>query len=147
MVKRLRSEDGAEVVEFALVFPVFAFIVFGLIYGLFAVAAHVSLAHATSRGVRYASIPVDPLGGTYRSTGEIEAYMDGQSPFFSASTCETTVVGEERTNAPVSLDVACDFPNPAGRVVSALSGLIDRDRPVSHSDALVISAQAEARRE
>jgi Flp pilus assembly protein TadG len=121
--------------EFALVFPVVAFLIFGLIYGLFAVAAHVSLAHAASRSVRYATLALDPVAGIYPTTEQVETYMDTQTPFFTASSCETTVVGDALENAPVVLDLTCAFPNPAGRVV----GMIDEN--------ITMTAHATARRE
>ena len=142
------DERGAETVEFALVFPVVAFLIFGLIYGLLAVAAHVSLAHATSRGVRYASIPIDPVAGIYPSTTQVEDFVDGHTPFFTADGCETMVVGEVRENAPVTLDVGCDFPNPAGGALDALRNVFSgSDDPDVYDDSLEMSAHAEARRE
>jgi len=132
---RITDDRGAAVLEFALVFPVVAFLIFGLIYGLFAVAAHVSLAHAASRTVRYASLATDPVAGLYPTVEQVETYMDGQTPFFTASSCETTVAGESRENAPVVLDLTCAFPNPAGRVV----GFVDED--------ITMTAHATARRE
>jgi hypothetical protein len=48
----------------------------------------------------------------------------------------------------VRLDVVCDFPNPLGRALSALAGLIDgKSATNSYSDVLKMSAHAEARRE
>ncbi len=142
------NDGGAETVEFALVFPVIAFLIFGLIYGLFAVAAHVSLAHATSRGVRYASIPIDPVTGIYPTSAQVEDFVDGHTPFFTAAGCVTTVVGENRENAPVTLDVGCDFPNPAGAALNGLRNIFTRsDDPPVYSDDLEMSAHAKARRE
>lgn len=131
----ISDERGAAALEFALVFPVVVFIVFALVYGLFAVAAHTSLAHAASRGVRYASLPIDPISGTYPSVADVEAYVDDQTPFFTAASCETSVVGDSTENAPVVLDVSCAFPNPAGKVI----GL--------GTDELTMTGRAEARRE
>lgn len=144
----LSKEEGAEVLEFALVFPVAAFLIFGLIYGLVAVAAHVSLAHAVSRGARYASIPTDPVSNTYPTVDDVESHIDGHTPFFSASSCEIQVTGEARENAPVLLDAQCEFPNPLGAVLSGLQNLITRgDGPGESSNSLVMSARAESRRE
>jgi Flp pilus assembly protein TadG len=143
-----RDERGAEIVEFALVFPVIAFLIFGLIYGLFAVAAHVSLAHATSRGVRYASIPIDPVTGIYPSTDQVEEFVLDHTPFFSAASCTTTVAGDGRENVPVTLDVDCGFPNPAGAALNALRDVfIGSDGPETYDGSLQISAHAQARRE
>jgi Flp pilus assembly protein TadG len=144
----LRNERGAAVLEFALVFPVIAFLLLGLLYGFIAVAANVSLAHAASRGVRYASIPVDAVGGVYPSTADVEARVDDNTPFFAASSCATTVAGESVENAPVTLDVACDFPNPIGSALSGLRNLFGGAGGTSlDAGSLRLSAHAEARRE
>ena len=143
-----RGDDGAEVIEFALVFPILALLLFGALYGIFSTAAHVSLAHATSRGVRYAAIPVDPVTQTYRTTDEVENYVDGHTPFFTAERCVTTVSGDARENAPVVLEVACDFPNPFGRAANAMRDVVTRGSTASpDSEAVTISARAEGRRE
>jgi len=147
----LRSMDddrGAEVIEFALVFPVVAFLILGLLYGLFAVAANVSLAHAVSRGARYASIPTDPVDGIYHTQDEVAAYVDDQTPFFSASACTTSLTGNPGDNQPMVLNVSCNFPNPAGKALSGLRNLfLDNNDGEKYSDSLVMSARAEARRE
>jgi Flp pilus assembly protein TadG len=136
--RRVNDEQGAATLEFALVFPVVAFLIFGLIYGLLAVAAHVSLAHAASRTVRYASLAIDPVAGVYPDVEQVEAYMDDQTPFFTASSCETTVTPDSPNaveNEPVVLDLTCAFPNPAGKVV----GFLDEN--------IAMVAHATARRE
>ena len=66
-----RDERGAEVLEFALVFPLFAFLVFALMFSLLAVGAWVSLTHGALQGVRYASIPTDLLNGTYPTNAQV----------------------------------------------------------------------------
>jgi Flp pilus assembly pilin Flp len=143
----LSDERGAEALEFALVFPVAAFLLFGLIYAGFAVAANVSLAHAASRGVRYASIAVDPLSSMYPSTAEVAAKVDDETPFFAADDCDTTLVGDSRENAPVTLDVVCDFPNPMGKALSGVKNFITGSDDEAYSDSLRITARAEGRRE
>lgn len=147
--RRLISDErGAEALEFGLVFPVVALIIFGLIYGLLALAAHISLAHAAARGVRYASLPTDPVAGIYPTVADVEQRVDDSTPFFTAAACETTVVGEAMENAPVTLDVSCGFPNPLGSALSALRDLFtSSDNPSAYSDDLTISAHSESRRE
>jgi Flp pilus assembly protein TadG len=142
----LRDERGAEALEFAIVFPVAALIIFGLIYGLLALSAHISLAHAAARGVRYASLPTDPVAGIYPTVADVEQRVDESTPFFTGAACETTVVGEAKENAPVTLDVSCDFPNPIGATLSALRSLFGGSGD-AYSDDLTISAHSESRRE
>ncbi len=146
-MRALESERGAAAIEFALVFPVAAFLIIGLLYGLLGVAAQISLVHAASRGVRYASIATDPLAGVYPSTDAVAVRVAAHTPFFSASDCTTAVAGEMTENAPVRLDVVCDFPNPLGRALSAVADLINGPSAATYSDVLKMSAHAEARRE
>jgi Flp pilus assembly pilin Flp len=144
----LNDERGAEIAEFALVFPIVAFLIFGLIYSLLAIAAHVSLAHAASRSVRYASIATDSVVGTYPTNDDVEAHILDNTPFFSAEACETAVAGEERENAPIQLDVSCPFPNPIGAALSGMRNVLNgSDDGTSYASTLQMSAHAEARRE
>ncbi len=144
----LKDERGAEALEFGLVFPVVALIIFGLIYGLLALAAHISLAHASARGVRYASLPLDPVAGIYPTVTQVSERVDESTPFFTAAACETTVVGEAKENAPVTLDVSCNFPNPLGAALSGLRSLFtSADDPSTYSNTLTISAHSQSRRE
>lgn len=144
----LQDESGAEALEFALLFPLVALLIFGLIYGLLAIAAHVSLAHAASRTVRYASIATDSVGDTYPDNDQVEARLVENTPFFSAQACETVVVGDERENAPIQLDVSCSFPNPIGAAVSGIRNVINgSDDGVRFATTFQMSAHAEARRE
>ncbi len=143
----LRDEKGAEALEFGIVFPLVALILFALIYGLLALAAHLSLAHAAAQGVRFASIPVDPVAGTYPSVAAVEERIDENTPFFDAAACETSVVGTAQENVPLSLDVSCSFPNPLGAVLSALRELFSSSEGQVYADDLTITAHTESRRE
>src|SRR5688572_17687049 len=110
--RKLRDDEGAEAIEFAIAFPVLALLIIGLLYGLFAVAAHISLAHATSKGARYASIATDPVTSSYPTPDDVAAEIDEHTPFFSADSCDVAVDGATSDNAVVTLEVGCDFPNP-----------------------------------
>jgi Flp pilus assembly protein TadG len=145
-MRRLRDETGAEAIEFALVAPIMLFLVIGLVYGLLAVAAHLSLGHATSRGLRYATIPTDPVSAVYPTGDEVAERVASQTPFFTADDCTTTVTGDERENAPVTLEVSCDFPNPLGGAVEGLRNAFfggGSDQP----DVIAMTTRAEGRRE
>jgi Flp pilus assembly protein TadG len=142
------DDRGAETIEFALVFPVVVFLILGLLYALFAVAANVSLSHAATRGARYAAIPIDPVYGVYRTPDEVAAYVRDQAPLFAKSNCTTTVTGDSSPNSAVVLNISCDFPNPAGKMLNALRNFMSgKDDPDTYSDDLVMSARAESRRE
>jgi Flp pilus assembly protein TadG len=131
--RRLRDDRGAEAIEFAIAFPVLALLIIGLLYALFAVAAHISLAHATSKGARFATIAIDPVTSSYPSADEVAAEIDEHTPFFTADSCDVTVDGATSDNAVVTLEVGCDFPNPLGLI--------------SSSDSVRMTAHGEARRE
>jgi Flp pilus assembly protein TadG len=129
----LRSDEGAETIEFALAFPVISMLVIGLLYGFFAVAAHISLAHATSRAARYATIAIDPVSSTYPTAEAVATELDAHTPFFTADACDVVVDGETVENAVTTLEVGCDFPNPLSLITSGSS--------------LRMTAHGEARRE
>jgi hypothetical protein len=93
-------------------------------------------------------LSVDPVAGLYPTTDQVAAKVDSNTPFFAADACVTTVAGEARENAPVTVDVACDFPNPLGSAISAIGEFFSgSDSPDAHPDEFTISAHAEARRE
>lgn len=141
-----RDETGAEAVEFAIAGPVALFLIAGVIYLVMAVAAQVSLHHGASVGVRYASIPTDPVATTYPSATEVEARLDDATWFFTADSCTTLVDGDEIQNAPVDLDVTCTFPNPLGAAMNGLQRTFT-DSTGGFSDTFDMSARAKARRE
>lgn len=145
-MRRLRDESGAETVEFAFVAPVLFLLVIGLVYALLAVAAQVSLGHAASRTLRYATIPTDPVSGVYRTEAEVATHLAAQTPFFSAADCTTTVTGEERENAPVVVATTCAFPNPLGGAVAGLRNAFFGGGS-GQPDEISMTARAEGRRE
>lgn len=117
---RLKGEEGAQTLEFALVAPLTIFLFFGIVYSLLAVAANVSLAHAASSAVRYASIPTDSIQPVYPSPAQVQSKLFAATPFFTQTSCTTSVTGASTPNSPVSLSVSCPFANPLG---ASLNGL------------------------
>ena len=83
---RCRSDRGAALVEFAIIFPVLAMLVFGMLTGGIVMNKRMSVTHATREAARYgATVPVEQLGtpdawadhiqdvAVERSGGELEA--------------------------------------------------------------------------
>lgn len=135
MKRRLRDDRGVEVLEFALVFPVVAFLLFGLIYTLLTAGAYLSLTHGAMEGVRYASIPTDPIAGTYPTAAAVASRVQGASPFYAPSTCQTTVAGGGAENQPVSVSVSCTMFNPLGGLVGGLGKLLAQMAGASSSSS------------
>lgn len=146
MLPRLRNDDGAEAVEFAIVAPLLFMIAFGAIYILLALAAHVSLNHATSVAVRYASIPTDPVATTYPDAAQVKQKLTSSTPFFAPDACTVVVDETGAQNDPVRLEASCDFPNPAGAAFDTMRSLLGGTRDTSN-DTLTMTTAAEARRE
>jgi Flp pilus assembly protein TadG len=72
--KRPRDERGAALLEFALVFPIFVFVLYGLIaYGM-ALSLKQSITHAAAEGARAA------LGATVPSSCTTTPYPYGTTP-------------------------------------------------------------------
>lgn len=132
-----RDERGSQVLEFALVFPVFAFLIFGLIFLLMAAGAYVSLTHGALEGVRFASIPTDPIAGTYPTNAAVATRVRAASPFFFGGGCTTTVTGATAENQPVSVSVTCQYFNPLGGVVNGLGSMLARMAGASNAGGTV----------
>jgi Flp pilus assembly protein TadG len=61
--RRCRSDRGAALVEFAIIFPVLAMLVFGMLSGGVVMNKRMSVTHATREAARYgATVPVEQLG-------------------------------------------------------------------------------------
>jgi Flp pilus assembly protein TadG len=60
---RCRSDRGAALIEFAIIFPILAMLVFGMLTGGIVMNKRMSVTHATREAARYgATVPVDQLG-------------------------------------------------------------------------------------
>ena len=143
--RTLGQESGAEIVEFALVAPLVFIFIFGIIYGLLTAAAQLSLSHAASVGVRYATIPVDAALDVYPSPAAVQAKVLDSTPFFDASQCTTSVPATGSPNEAFTLRVSCEFPNPAGAALSGLSGLFGGSP--GYDSSLILSTDVTGRRE
>lgn len=146
-VRTVRNDEtGAESVEFAFVAPVALFLIAGIIYFLLAVSAQISLHHAVSQTTRYATIPTDPVTTTYPTAAEVDAHLEQATPFFAAGSCTTSVTGEEKQNAPVTVEASCDFPNPLGAAMNGLKQAFTDDT-AEFADTFTMSARGTGRRE
>jgi hypothetical protein len=144
--RRIGREDaGAEAVEFALVAPLLLMFIFGLIYGLLAMSAQLSLSYATNVGVRFATIPIDAPLNVYPSQQAVAVKVADSTPFFEPGDCTTTVPPEGTPNEAFTLTVSCDFPNPAGGALTGLSGIFGGGG--SYDSDLTLTANARGRRE
>ena len=119
LARYLTNARGSSAVEFALVVPVFLFLVFGSINFAFLMYAVVSLHQATEAAARYASVQIAANGGTAptnltanSSTSGSVAYYGvthyfgpGISPTFtytaSATGCATATTGTGTSNKVV----------------------------------------------
>jgi Flp pilus assembly protein TadG len=142
-----RTESGAETVEFALVFPLVLIVVFGLIYGILGMAAQLSLTHAASVGVRFATIPPNPAVDVYPSSAAVQAKVLEATPFFAPTDCVSTVPEAGAPNQAFTLTVVCDFPNPAGGALNGLRNIFIADGASPFDTELTLTANARGRRE
>jgi Flp pilus assembly protein TadG len=61
--QRCRSDRGAALIEFAIIFPILAMLVFGMLTGGVVMNKRMSVTHATREAARYgATVPVEQLG-------------------------------------------------------------------------------------
>jgi Flp pilus assembly protein TadG len=144
---RVRKDDnGAEIVEFALVAPLVLLMIFGLIYGMLATGAQLSLSYATSVAARYASIPT--AGSTYPTPAQVGAKLADSTPFFGTGACTTTIAGSSGVaNSPMTISATCNFPNPLGGAVAAIRGVITGTTLPNQPDTLALTASAQSRKE
>lgn len=138
-----RREEGAEMLEFAIIGPLLFLVLFGLIYLLILFAAHLSLGYATNVAVRYAAIPQDSFGAYPTGDQALTKALE-TTPFFSADTC-TPNLSSGAVNQPVALTLECSFPNPAGGAANVFrQALFGGDEFPSSVD---LSASAQSRKE
>lgn len=108
MRHRLRGEDGANAVEFALILPMFIMLIFGAITAGLALNSRQQLDHASREGVRYgATLPFEAQpcddSAPFRNWGEcvrdrVLATSVGTVQLASGGVCITHVAEDGTTN-------------------------------------------------
>lgn len=140
-----RGESGAEAVEFALIGPLLLLVLIGMIYTLLLFAAQLSVARSATVGARYAAI-YDRSIGRYPTATDINAKVLDSAALFKAGACSTPgPSGGGSPNASMTVQVRCDFPNPAGQALNGLSSLFGGTGTVEPT--LQLTASATARKE
>jgi Flp pilus assembly protein TadG len=104
LVNRARSEDGAALVEFTLILPVLALMLFGMLDFGKAFNYWIDETHLANQGARWAVVNKNPA-----STGTLQEYIRDQ-----ATTGELRDGGTESLADPVQ--VCVDFPNGTSNV-------------------------------
>jgi hypothetical protein len=74
-MKRLRGENGVEMLEFALVIPIFVFVLYGLIAFGIMLSAKQTITHAVSEGAR-AAVGAVPTGAQTLKDAQEQAAKD-----------------------------------------------------------------------
>jgi Flp pilus assembly protein TadG len=141
-LRQLRRADGGfELLEFAMVVPVFLFLVFAMIFTLMDAGAYIALTHGALQGVRYESIPTDPIAGTYPTNTAVANVVAASTPFFHNGQCSTTTSGGAAENQPVSVSVSCTYLNPLGSALGGLGALVARLAGASSSSSSATGSQ------
>lgn len=106
MIRRLRSrragEQGAAAVEFALVFPIFVMVTFGMLTGGIAFNQQQSITRAAREGARYgAALPLDGSGDGLAWANEVknvtQGAADGDLDAAGSTICVALVEGTPPT--------------------------------------------------
>lgn len=141
-----REERGAEAVEFALIGPMLFFLLIGLLYTLLLFAAQLSVARSATVGVRYAAIFDESLG-RYPTAADVNSKVLNNTPLFASGACATTSLsGGGGPNAPMTLNISCDFPNPLGQAMNGMRNAFFGGGGIVGS-TLELTADATARKE
>ena len=138
MTRRLRNEQGASLVEFALVFPIVFFVFAASVSFLWMLTARSAMTGAARDGARYASIRKDPLceiptdtwgrscSADWPADDEVETYVRERAGRFSEYVNSVAVDRPNGAypNAPVTVTVTGDIP-VVFKPVAALLGFDD----------------------
>jgi hypothetical protein len=89
-VKRLSNDEGSALVEFALMLPVFLFVLIGSLTFVWLLGARSAVTGAARDGARYASIQHDwldcellePCDTNYPDAAEVESYVQERAGIF-----------------------------------------------------------------
>ena len=99
---RRRTDDGVALVEFALILPVFAMLLLGLITGGIALNDKQQITHATREGARYAAtVPAgqDFTSGTWASNVRDVIVARSEGALTASDVCVSLVEGNNPTTA------------------------------------------------
>ena len=99
-----RDEEGAALVEFALVLTLLVMLTFGIIEFGRAYNAQVTLTHATREGVRVLAITGDQ-GAAVTATRNAAPTLDGASLNVTADPCNPGLPTEVRATYPLTYDI------------------------------------------
>ena len=105
-MKRLRSDEGSALVEFALVLPLFIVVLIGSITFIWVLGARSAVSGAARDGARYASIQHDwldcaetgPCNTSYPTPEEVLAYVQDRAGVFGVDSVCMIVGNESATN-------------------------------------------------
>jgi Flp pilus assembly protein TadG len=137
-------EHGAATVEFVLLLPIFLALIGTVIFAGWVGAVKAIIEHGASEGVRYAAVPASTDLRTYPNSAAVSAWVEDVTPLISpTSTQVLSGASGAARNAPVTVQVTYDFPNPAAALLSPLE-VFGVDGP---SDTFTLTATARARRE
>lgn len=126
-MRRLRDQRGAALVEFAFVFPIFIFLVLGVLSVLWFLGARSTITGAARDGARYASIRHDPLECDsspcpvgYPTAAEVGAFVRERAGGFGVD--DVVVERPDRSNAVVTVTVRRELPLLVAGVASLFGG-------------------------
>src|SRR3954468_5344246 len=131
--KRLRGEKGVEMLEFALVIPIFVFVLYGLIaYGI-ALSAKQTITHSAAEGARAAVGAVPNPGETQdqaevrvardRVAKDLQGSLSGNNQYVDTSQTAVGYCNAPLTTGPKCITVKVSYPDSDHPLVPQAPGL------------------------
>ena len=115
-----RSLKGQSLIEFALVLPLLALVLFAIIQYGFVLAAHIALRNATVVGARYATLQINPAPSVAQieniTKAAVASMLDTNSLTVTVNTNATVggVAGARVVQAQYNLRLVIPFVVPGG---------------------------------